>query len=171
MSYLGFCPQGVVFQFAGATAPEGWLLCDGSPVSRSAYAALFASIGVAWGDGSKNANGTPSGFSGTHFNLPDMRGRFARGRDGGSARDPDSAGRTESNTGGNTGDSVGSVQGHAFYSHVHNQAGMSGSGGSGRFVQYFSGLDNIIQTCGATYSTGGSETRPLNANFNYIIKI
>lgn len=50
---------------ARATAPAGWLLCDGSAVSRTTYAALFAEIGTTYGAG----NGT------TTFNLPDWEGR------------------------------------------------------------------------------------------------
>lgn len=58
-------PTGVVRFSASATPPAGWLLCDGSPVSRSLYAELFAAIGTTWGAG--------DGVS--TFNLPDARGR------------------------------------------------------------------------------------------------
>lgn len=50
---------------AAAAATAGWLLCDGAPVSRATYAALFAAIGTVYGAG----NGT------TTFALPDLRGR------------------------------------------------------------------------------------------------
>lgn len=93
-------PAGVVQAFAGATAPTGWLLCNGAAISRTTYAALFAAIASAHG----------SGDGSTTFNLPDYRGRIIRGRDGGIARDPDRASRTAANAGGNTGDNVGSVQ-------------------------------------------------------------
>ena len=97
---FNFVPAGTILPFGGASAPSGWLLCDGSAVSRTTYAALFANISTAWGYGDNS----------TTFNLPDMRGRFPRGRDAGIARDPDRASRTAANTGGNTGDAVGSVQ-------------------------------------------------------------
>jgi microcystin-dependent protein len=58
-------PSGAVMDFAGATAPAGWLLCDGSAVSRATYPALFTVIGTTYGAG----NGT------TTFNVPDLRGR------------------------------------------------------------------------------------------------
>jgi microcystin-dependent protein len=96
-------PSGAVQAFAGAAAPTGWLLCNGAAVSRATYAALFAAIASAHG----------SGDGSTTFNLPDYRGRIIRGVDGGIARDPDRAGRTAANAGGNTGDAVGSVQGEA----------------------------------------------------------
>ena len=62
-------PTGTIFDYAGATIPSGWLLCDGSLVSRTTYAALYGILGGAWGanDGS------------TNFKLPDMRGRTTFG--------------------------------------------------------------------------------------------
>lgn len=61
---------GVVVDYAGSAAPSGWLLCDGSAVSRTgANAALFAAIGTAWGVGDGS----------TTFNVPDLRGRTAIG--------------------------------------------------------------------------------------------
>lgn len=62
-------PTGGIIMFGGATAPEGWLLCDGSAVSRSSYSALFAIISTTYG----------AGDSSTTFNLPDMRGVFPKG--------------------------------------------------------------------------------------------
>jgi microcystin-dependent protein len=58
-------PTGSVTMFAGAAAPAGWLLCDGSVVSRTTYADLFAVVGTSYG----------AGDGSTTFNLPDMRGR------------------------------------------------------------------------------------------------
>ncbi|QTH80458.1 hypothetical protein PA10_00260 [Pseudomonas phage pPa_SNUABM_DT01] len=55
--------------WAPSTIPTGWLLCDGSAVSRTEYADLFAEIGVAFG----------AGDGSTTFNLPDFRGRVPRG--------------------------------------------------------------------------------------------
>jgi len=93
-------PAGAILAFGGATAPTGWLLCEGALVSRTTYANLYAAI--------LNAHGSGDGT--TTFALPDYRGRFIRGRDGAVTRDPNAATRTAANTGGNTGDNVGSVQ-------------------------------------------------------------
>ena len=62
-------PTGVVQAFAGSTTPQGWLLCDGSAVSRTDYAALFAVIGTTYGAG----NGS------TTFNLPNLIDKFVEG--------------------------------------------------------------------------------------------
>jgi RimJ/RimL family protein N-acetyltransferase/microcystin-dependent protein len=94
-------PVGGVIASAESSAPAGYLATDGTAVSRTTYAELFAKISITHGQG----NGT------TTFNVPDYRGRFLRGVDGGAANDPDRASRTAMATGGNTGDTVGSVQG------------------------------------------------------------
>lgn len=79
-------PSGTVMHFAGPTAPAGWTECDGSAVSRTTFATLFAAIGTTWG----------SGDGSTTFNVPDLRRRTMVGRGG-------SASGTLSNTLGSTG--------------------------------------------------------------------
>jgi len=74
-------PIGVFLPYGGTTPPAGWLACDGSAVSRTDYAALFAVIGTSYGAG----NGT------TTFNLPDTRRRFILGK-GGSMNNGDNDG-------------------------------------------------------------------------------
>jgi len=176
-------PSGTVTAFAGATAPSGWLLCDGSAISRTTYSGLFSAIGTAHGTGDGS----------TTFRLPDFRGRFLRGVDGGVAQnDPDRASRTASNTGGNTGDAVGSLQSDAIQGHGHRTYGTVlnvgasasyhvgiGSGATTATGLRASGAaawsDNSAQEA-VTFSTNGtprttSEARPKNINVNYIIKI
>jgi hypothetical protein len=62
-------PAGIVSAFAGKTAPSGWLKCDGSAVSRTTYATLFAAIGTLYG----------AGDGSTTFNLPNLTGRVPFG--------------------------------------------------------------------------------------------
>lgn len=66
----GLIPPGVTTMYLGATAPAGWLLLNGSAVSRSEYASLFAICGTAYG----------AGDGSTTFNLPDLRQRFPLGK-------------------------------------------------------------------------------------------
>lgn len=102
-------PVGSTIKLPAATAPSGYLYCDGSAVSRTTYAGLFAVIGIAHGSG----NGS------TTFNIPDYRGYFLRGVDNGAGRDPDTGSRTAMNSGGNVGDLPGSVQAGQYASHSH----------------------------------------------------
>jgi phage-related tail fiber protein len=87
---------GMVAYFAKSTAPAGWLLCNGAAVSRTTYSNLFVAIGTLWGTG----NGS------TTFNVPDMRGEFARGWDNGRGID--------------SGRSFASAQGAAMVNHTHS---------------------------------------------------
>ena len=64
-------PIASIHAFATRTVPDGYLTCDGSEVSRSDYADLYAALGTVWGEG----DGT------TTFNIPDLRGEFLRGFD------------------------------------------------------------------------------------------
>ena len=91
-------PAGSVIPYAGTSAPTGFLFCDGSSVSRSTYADLFAVIGESYG--------TPD--DGSTFKLPDLRGRVVAGKDdmGGSA-----ASQLTNTSGGVDGDQLGASGG------------------------------------------------------------
>ena len=65
----GSLPAGVIFQYGAASAPSGYLLCDGSAVSRTTYSALFTAISTTYGTGDGS----------TTFNVPDFRGRMPAG--------------------------------------------------------------------------------------------
>jgi len=73
---LAAVPAGVIFPVGRESAPTGFLLCDGSAVSRTTYARLFSAIGTKFGSG----NGSST------FNLPDLRGRVPVGVDGSAGR-------------------------------------------------------------------------------------
>lgn len=60
---------GEIKYFAMNTPPSHCLACDGSAVSRTTYAALFAAIGTTWGAGDGSST----------FNLPDLRGEWVQG--------------------------------------------------------------------------------------------
>ena len=154
---------GSIAPFAMATAPSGWLVCNGAEYAIADYGDLYGAISTTWG-----ALTDGSGSSGTtHFVVPDLRGEFLRGFDNGAGRDPDSSSRFG-------GDAVGSQQPHAFESHGHNIMGADSTaipdwfGGSG--ANY-----GMVTSGGFLYgsyvkNTGGSETRPRNLNVQYCIK-
>ena len=63
---------GAIKPWTKATAPAGYLLCDGSAVSRSTYAELFAVIASTYGGGDGS----------TTFNVPQLQGKMPQGYDG-----------------------------------------------------------------------------------------
>lgn len=67
-------PIGAIIPFAGSNPPYGFLFCDGSEIERVKYSELFDVIGTTY-------NGTASLIGVNTFRLPDLRGRFALGRD------------------------------------------------------------------------------------------
>jgi len=170
-------PAGMISPFAGPVEniPYGWMLCDGSEISRSEYANLYNAIGVCWGTG----NGS------TTFNLPDLRGMFLRGVSGDSGNDEDAEGRIVLNdNGGNTGNQVGSYQGDAirniegsFKTIDRGDVGVSGAfyDSSNDWSAYIGSghADNWGAVTGIDASLVvpvGSDNRPKNVYVNYIIK-
>jgi len=70
---------GEIITYAGSTNPNPsqWLLCDGASLLRATYTDLFNVIGTTYGS-----------VDGTHFSLPDMRGRTPVGAGSGSGLTP-----------------------------------------------------------------------------------
>lgn len=143
-------PPGAVLHFAQSTPPSGWLVANGSQVSRTTFAALFAAIGTTFG----------AGDGSTTFNLPDLRGEFIRGHDQGRGVD--------------TGRGFGSAQGDAFQGHEHRidaiafLAGGAGVAGSGVNVRSNSFGAVTDGTNGAPRTA--NETRPRNVAMLACIK-
>ncbi len=64
-----FTPVGTVITYAGSSAPTGYLICNGTAISRTTYAALFAIIGTTYGAGDGSST----------FNLPNLQEKFIVG--------------------------------------------------------------------------------------------
>jgi microcystin-dependent protein len=166
-------PAGAVMPFAMNLAPAGWLAADGTAVSRSTYAALFAAIGTTHG----------AGDGSTTFALPDLRGIFVRGRGSQTI-----SGTSYSGT-------FATKQGAAMLNHTHS--GTTSSNGNHNHTSNFkvlargSGGDNALVgalgdditrntssngahthtlTTGNPSAGGGAETRPANIALLYCIK-
>lgn len=151
-------PAGLIFPYAASAAPSGYLVCDGSAVSRTTYATLFTLIGVTYG----------SGDGGTTFNIPDLRGRVIAGHDiavGGSTADrlTGLTGGVNSNTVGNTGgDEKHALTEAQMPKHYHQMRGpnsitapQNDGGATGHGIYGGGTPDDSAQEYG-TYSTGGS---------------
>lgn len=133
-------PAGTIIWSARNTAPTGYLKANGAAISRTTYATLFSAIGTTFG----------SGDGSTTFNVPDLRGEFARGWDDGRGID---SGRT-----------FGSAQAQAIQSHNHliNAITATDNINQGAFSKSFNYLDPESPGTESTSSTGGTETRPRN---------
>lgn len=179
-------PTGVMLPYGGTAAPTGWLLCDGSAVSRTTYAGLFAAIGVAYG----------AGDGSTTFNIPDLKGRIPVGKDNmggtaanrvttaGSSIDGATLGATggaqnvqltAAQNGAHTHSSSLNDPGHVHRFNVWASSGTSGnpSGGGGGFTTY--GQTDSSST-GITLNNASSGTGSAHNNMppsvisNYIIR-
>ncbi len=163
-------PAGTMDLYAGSTAPTGWLLAYGQPVSRTTYADLFAVLSTTYG----------AGDGSTTFNVPDMRGRVPAGLDnmGGTAASRLtstvlSASNTLGATGGTQTHTLTSAQsGVPAHSHqisvgnVSTFTGIIGSTGHGGTVRDFANTDN---NTAANASQAHPITQPTIV-LNYIIK-
>ena len=69
-------PSGSIIVYAGSSAPSGWLICDGSAISRSTYSVLFGIISTTYGVGDSSST----------FNIPDLTGRVPVGKEGSQNR-------------------------------------------------------------------------------------
>ena len=153
-------PAGMMAPYAGTAAPSGWLLCYGQAVSRSTYADLFTAISTTYGVGDGS----------TTFNLPDLRGRAAVGKDdmGGSA-----ANRITSGGSGITGTTLGASGGAQTVTlstaempaHTHT-VGTTGCGAGSGLTGFFGGTTNT----GSAGGGGAHQNTQPSIILNYIIK-
>ena len=169
-------PSGAVMPFAMATAPTGWFSCDGSVISRTTYALLFAAIGTTFG----------AGDGSNTFAIPDLRGYFVRG--------------SGTNEDGVVSGAFGAKQSHMFENHGHAVSTSIGAVGDHThttpantepgntntrniFGDATGALTNIstspagahthvisVTVNGANTNSFGAETRPYNMALLYCIK-
>jgi microcystin-dependent protein len=166
---------GSIIAWPASSVPAGYLECDGSSLLRATYAALFAIISDDYG-----------AADGTHFTLPDYRGRFLRGWAHGQTTDPDKATRTDRGDG-TGGDVVGSKQADEQEAHTHGAQTpainvttdiYSSGGGTEDYINTATSgilgssttLVTATQAAHTHASVGGNETRPININVLYCIK-
>lgn len=174
---FSYVPAGTVLPFAGDTAPSGWAICNGDPVSRTDYPELFTAIGELWGVGDGS----------TTFNLPDMRGQFLRGLDTTEGVDPDFATRTLGSSQTDATNSSSLTYEDTYLQEIEPRYPRAGGQYLANFHPPRTGWSVIWQTGNgsgpalssrlrngqSTQSIGGGEveTRPKNCAVNYIIKL
>lgn len=147
---------GSISMFGGSAAPAGFLICNGSAVSRTTYSALFSVVGTNFGGG--DGSGT--------FNLPDLRGRVPVGID---------ATQAEFNPIGKTGGEKAHVLTvPEMPSHTHGQYVSVAGSGSGVRRDYTGdgAADAYPQGINTTATGGGGAHNNLQPyiSLNFIIK-
>lgn len=155
-------PTGMVSAYAGTSAPSGWLLCDGSAVSRSTYASLFSAVGITYG----------AGDSVTTFNLPDLKGRSIFMNDGGAGR------ITQQGVNKSGGEENHTLTLNEIPSHNHAPIGIhygDAFTGGGTSVAVGRGNDMTLNTGIITATSNGGglshNNMPPYLTLNYIIKV
>jgi microcystin-dependent protein len=136
-------PTGSIQGFAGTSAPSGWLICDGTAISRTTYSVLWGVIGTTYG----------AGDGSTTFNLPDLRGRVPVGYSSGGA--------AEVNTLGNNDGVAANLR---TISHHHTWT--THGGGGSVYTTGGAGWNTSANTSGDTNNTD----KPAFLVINYIIK-
>ncbi|WP_144396036.1 phage tail protein [Providencia rettgeri] len=127
-------PVGAPIPWPQATAPAGFLVCNGQSFNKTTYPLL--------------AKAYPTGV------LPDLRGEFLRGLDAGRGVD--------------SGRAVLSAQGDAFRAHNHSVIGEDSGSGTAYFGRGNGSRRSIEKN--AMNLEGGTETRPRNIAFLYIVR-
>ena len=167
----GGMPTGAIMPYAVTAAPSGYLLCDGSAVSRSTYSALFTVVSSLYGNGDGSST----------FNVPDLRGRFMAGYNAATSRLTSVSsdmvdGALIANTGGIQAVTITEAQ---LPAHTHDQGNLHFINGgdasqSGVYAVHRSdpnGVSVMIQ--GSTGATGGGGVHsniPPVIMVNYVIK-
>lgn len=156
------CPVGTINAYGGATAPDGWLLCQGQAISRTDYADLFDVIGTEFG----------SGDGSTTFNVPDFRGEFLRGAGTNSHSGQGNGGAVGEHQDGTT--VVASIMGNG-YGVIYNMT--NGTVASSTFDKWVGNSGNTYVHNTTSYETesyanviGTGKARPTNTSVNFIIK-
>ena len=164
-------PTSTVLPYAGASAPTGYFLCDGSAQSRTTYAGLFAIIGTTYGVGDGS----------TTFNIPDLRGRVIAGQDDMGGSSANRLTNPASTINGINGDGLGNVGGSETHqlttaqmpSHSHD---LPVDSVGGLNIQSLSNTENSDEGLANLVSSGltGGGTAHNNVQptiiLNYIIK-
>jgi microcystin-dependent protein len=164
------------------TPPSGWLVCDGSAVSRTTYANLFAVLGVTYG----------AGDASTTFNIPDLRGRVAVGGNNASLANGANGTYTSRNMADNGGAETHTLVELEMPQHRHlivvadnpgtsSPAGLTsanqvavqnvhGGGGSDQYTMAGSSVASWVGRSSETGSGNAHENMPPFLSINYIIR-
>jgi microcystin-dependent protein len=145
-------PCGMMVNFSGDNAPNGWLICDGSEISKTTYSSLFSIIGTKYGSASNINN----------FKLPDLRDRIPVGKTGSS---------NLGNTGGNSSITLTTGQmpshnhtGTSDSNGAHNHTGTTESNGAHAHTITDPGHSHSQTTVNDDFNNSGGNTPSFSAD-------
>lgn len=147
-------PVGSLQAYAGASAPTGWLLCDGTSYSTSVYPELYSVLGYTYGG------------SGANFNVPDLRGRVPMGAGTGTGLNasgtgaPSGTAQTARTRGQWGGEETHALTGGETPAHTHAAGGLAAGVGAVNANQGWVGIASVGVPSGApgssSYTTAAS---------------
>lgn len=148
-------PPGIISQYAGSTAPSGYLMCDGQSLTTAAYPALFQAIGYQYGG------------TGANFNIPNLQNRVPVGK----------GADVEFDTLGETGGAkthtltVSEMPSHTHTQDAHNHTqNEHGHGGRTESTQSaptgFNGISSALRASNSAYTLENQYMTPTTATNN-----
>lgn len=152
---------GLIIPWSTTTAPSGFLECDGTAVSRSTYAALFAVVGTTYGSG----NGS------TTFNLPDLTDKTVVSRSTANSKSLAQTGGANTvtptgNIAGSTGSTTLATTQIAAHTHGGTFSGLSMGGNPYIASNAPCGSGVAYTRCTSSAGGGQSHNHTLSANFS-----
>ena len=143
---------GVIQMYAGSSAPNGWLICNGQAVSRTTYAALYAVIGTTYG----------AGDGSTTFNVPNLVNKTVRGASTvGSTGGSDTVTLSTANMPAHT-HGVGSLATASGGAHTHTIASYKSGSLSGSISYIETSSRGAISTMSGVINSAGAHTHTIS---------
>lgn len=151
-------PTGTIAPFGGGTVPAGWMLCDGSAISRTTYSSLFAAINTTYGSG--------DGLS--TFTLPNAQGVFLRG----AGSQTISSVSYSATIGASQADALQNITGNIGTIGINGTVnGAFATSGNAGAISNSGDVDLQVNFNASRVARTSTETRPANIGVNYIIKL
>ena len=166
MTYANLVPAGSgaitgeMRMWGTVTPPTGWLICDGSAINRTTYAALFAVIGTTYGTGDGS----------TTFNIPDFRGRAPIGAGTGSATGATAHTLGATPTSGASGEEKHTISSGELPAHTHTISVVGGASGPQAASGSGAYLAGTASTTGSTGSGTAANIMQPSTCVEFIIK-
>jgi microcystin-dependent protein len=158
LAAMNFVPTGTFADFGGPTPPTGWLVRDGSVISQTTYAALYAAIGTTWNTGGEGAG---------NFRLPNSTRRVSVGSGGSGTA---TLGNSVGNVGGEETHTLSTAElathGHSASQAAHNHAFTGAPGATTQALGWYGTDGNNAASPNGVGTSGVGGINVSNTNGN-----